>query len=162
MRVQLKIKNPDLIETYRRIMPTTYFLVLMTLSVLAHFIIPIHKLFYPPVTYTGFILLILGIILNIWTDRLFKVNNTTVKPHLDPNTLITSGPFKVSRHPMYLGMTLTLLGVAVIQGTVISFIFPVIFVVLMEILFIPLEESKLKSSFGQNYLDYLKKVRKWV
>jgi len=149
-------------ETCRCIMPTTYFLVLMTLSILAHFIIPLRKLFYPPVTYTGFILLISGIILNIWTDRLFKVNNTTVKPHLDPNSLITSGPFKVSRHPMYLGMTLALLGVAVIHGTVISFIFPVIFVILMNILFIPLEESKLKRLFGQKYLDYMKKVRKWI
>ena len=143
-------------------MPTTYFLTLMALSIFSHFYIPLGKLFYYPVTYIGYLPLVSGITLNLWTDRLFKVNDTTVKPHLDPNVLIKSGPFKVSRHPMYLGMALVLLGVAVIHGTIISFIYPIIFTVLMEILFIPVEESNLMRLFGQEYLDYMKKVRKWV
>ncbi len=142
-------------------MPTTYFLILMALSIFSHFYIPLSKLFYYPVTYIGYLPLVSGITLNLWTDRLFKVNDTTVKPHLDPNVLITSGPFKVSRHPMYLGMALVLLGVAVIHGTIISFIYPIIFILLMEILFIPVEESNLMRLFGQEYLDYMKKVRKW-
>jgi len=143
-------------------MPTTYFLTLMALSIFSHFFIPLGKLLYYPVTHIGYLLLISGITLNLWTDRLFKVNDTTVKPHLEPNALITSGPFRVSRHPMYLGMALVLLGVALIHGTLISFLYPVIFIVLMEILFIPVEESNLKRLFGEDYLDYMKKVRKWA
>jgi protein-S-isoprenylcysteine O-methyltransferase Ste14 len=143
-------------------MPTNYFLALMALSILSHFFIPLGKLLYYPVTYIGYLPLISGITLNLWTDRLFKVNDTTVKPHLNPKVLITSGPFRVSRHPMYLGMALVLLGVAVIHGTIISFIYPIIFIVLMEILFIPLEESNLIRLFKQDYLDYMKKVRKWA
>lgn len=157
----MKIKKSKPIETLRRVMPTTYFLILMALSIFSHFYIPLSKLFYYPVTYIGYLPLVSGITLNLWTDRLFKVNDTTVKPHLDPNVLITSGPFKVSRHPMYLGMALVLLGVAVIHGTIISFIYPIIFILLMEILFIPVEESNLMRLFGQEYLDYMKKVRKW-
>jgi protein-S-isoprenylcysteine O-methyltransferase Ste14 len=143
-------------------MPTNYFLALMALSIISHFFIPLGKLLYYPVTYVGYLLLITGITLNLWTDRLFKENETTVKPHLEPAAFITSGPFRVSRHPMYLGMALVLLGVAVIHGTIISFLYPVIFVMLMEALFIPVEETNLKRVFGKDYLDYQKKVRKWA
>jgi protein-S-isoprenylcysteine O-methyltransferase Ste14 len=134
----------------------------MVLSIFSHFFIPLRKLLYYPVTYIGYLPLASGIIINLWTDRLFKVNDITVKPYLEPNVLIISGPFRVSRHPMYLGMALILLGVAVIHGTIIWFLYPAIFIILMVILFIPVEESNLKRLFEKDYLDYLKKVRKWA
>jgi len=100
--------------------------------------------------------------MNLWTDKLFKQHATTVKPHLIPSILITSGPFSVSRHPMYLGMTSVLLGVAVIHGTISGFISPVIFVVFMDVLFISVEEKNLRGVFGTRYADYMRKVRRWI
>jgi len=146
----------------KRIMPTTYFIVLMVLSIGLHFIFPIKKVLYPPFTYLGFIFILFGIILNLWTDRLFKNMNTTVKPFEYPTDLITSGPFRISRHPMYLGMASVLLGMAVIHGTIITFLFPILFMIIMELLFIPFEEENLETIFGNKYLDYKKKVRRWM
>ena len=145
-----------------KIMPTTYFIILMALSIGMHFLYPIKKILYPPFTYFGFILIVTGIIINLWTDQLFKKVNTTVKPFKDPKVFLTSGPFRISRHPMYLGMTSILLGVSIIHGTISTLLFPIVFVILMEFLFIPFEEKNLDRVFGLEYSDYKKKVRRWI
>jgi protein-S-isoprenylcysteine O-methyltransferase Ste14 len=145
-----------------RIMPTKYFVVFLVLSIGLHFLYPIYKILYPPFTYFGFLLILIGIVFNLWTDQLFKKSNTTVKPFKDPTILFLSGPFRVSRHPMYLGMALILLGAALIHGTVITFLFPLLFIGIMESQFIPFEEQNLERIFGTEYINYMKKVRRWV
>lgn len=143
-------------------MPPVYFIIFLVLSIILHFVFPIEKFIYVPYTYTGFLLIVFGGILNLWSDSLFKKSKTTVKPHEKPTSLEVSGPFRISRHPMYLGMAAILLGLAVLHGTLITFIFPIIFIILMETIFIPMEEKNLEKSFGKKYLNYKKKVRRWI
>ena len=143
-------------------MPPTYFIVLLFSSIGLHFLFPVMRLISLPYNYLGILIIIFGIILNLWTDSLFKKRQTTVKPHEMPNFFISSGPFRISRHPMYLGMTLILLGVAVFFGSLISFVFPIIFVMIIEKLFIPMEEKNLEKEFGDKYIAYKKRVRKWI
>ena len=145
-----------------RVMPPTYFIIFLALSIVLHFIFPIKKVIFPPYTYVGFVFIAFGAVLNIWSDSLFKKKKTTVKPFEKPKELVISGPFRISRHPMYLGMMVILLGVAIIHGTIITFVFPVVFVILMEMLFIPFEEQNCEKIFGKKYLEYKKKVRRWI
>jgi protein-S-isoprenylcysteine O-methyltransferase Ste14 len=63
---------------------------------------------------------------------------------------------------MYLGMASVLLGVAVNHGTIVTFVFPILFIVLMEMLFIPMEEAILIQRYENEYRDYMKKVRRWL
>ena len=98
----------------------------------------------------------------IWADSLFKKSGTTIIPYEIPTSLVTSGPFRISRQPIYLGMTTILLGETILLGSFITFILPVIFAILMEIIFIPMEEKNLEIVFGEKYLDYKKKVRRWI
>jgi protein-S-isoprenylcysteine O-methyltransferase Ste14 len=146
----------------RRIMPTTYFIILLLLSIGFHLVFPLFKFIFSPYNYLGFGLIIFGIIINLWTDSLFKKKQTTVKPYEMPNFFVTSGPFKLSRHPMYLGMMSILLGVAIFLGSLITFAFPIIFIIIMEKLFIPLEEKNLEKKFCNQYIDYKKRVRRWI
>ena len=142
------------------IMPPTYFILTLIASVALHFAYPMDRVLnFPKI---GFSLFLFGVILNLWTDKLFKEGETTVKPFEDPSLLITSGPFRFSRHPMYLGMASILLGIAFILGTVVAFVYPFLFVVTMEIMFILYEESDLERVFGDEYLDYRRRVRRWV
>ena len=143
-------------------MPTTYFIILLLLFIGFHFVFPLLKFIFSPYNYLGFGLIIFGIIMNLWTDLLFKKKQTTVKPYEMPNFFVTSGPFKLSRHPMYLGMMSILLGVAIFLGSLITFAFPIIFIMIMEKLFIPLEEKNLKNKFGNQYVDYKRRVRRWI
>jgi len=69
-----------------------------------HFAFPIKKIVAFPYSLLGIPLIIVGGGLNVWADSLFKKHRTTVKPHESPTALVTSGPFRLSRHPMYLGI----------------------------------------------------------
>jgi protein-S-isoprenylcysteine O-methyltransferase Ste14 len=100
--------------------------------------------------------------MNLWADALFKKRNTSVKPHELPNSLEVSGPFRISRHPMYLGMAAILVGLAVLLGSLITFAVPVLFILVMELLFIPMEDRNLEQAFGAEYQAYKKRVRRWI
>jgi len=146
----------------KKILPPTYFCILLVLSVIFHFIVPVLKLIPGPYNYVGIVLIGLGIWIDIWADALFKKIETTVKPHEMPSFLETSGPFRISRHPMYLGMAGVLFGVAVVLGSLITFAFPVLFIIIMEALFIPVEEKNVEKAFGKRFLEYKKRVRRWI
>jgi len=140
----------------------TYFFIFLLLTIGLHFVLPLIQLIYAPYKYIGILLLVIGIWLNIWADGLFKKKNTTVKPFEKSSALILEGPFRFSRHPMYLGMVIALLGVAIILGSLITFLVPIAFFITMQIVFIRHEEKALEQTFGQEYLDYKKRVRSWL
>ncbi|MFH0970745.1 MAG: isoprenylcysteine carboxylmethyltransferase family protein [Candidatus Diapherotrites archaeon] len=145
-----------------KVMPPSYFVLTLILIIGTHLMFPITLVISPPYSYSGIILVVFGIIMNLWADSLFKKMKTTVKPNESPTSMITSDPFKISRHPMYCGMAAILLGVAVFLGSIAPFVFPVAFIILMEIGFIAQEEKKMATIFGSKYLDYKRKVRRWV
>ena len=74
--------------------------------------------------------------MNLWADRIFKDQKTTVKPDEKPTSLIDYGPFKISRNPMYLGMAIILIGTGIILGSISSFSGFVLFILAMEFYFI--------------------------
>jgi len=144
------------------ILPPTYFLTLLLIEPLLHFIFPITKLIFYPWNLIGLFPVIFGIVLNLWADSVFKREKTTVKPFEKPVTLITKGPFLFSRHPMYLGFVLILLGLAILLGSTSPFLAPIVMFIVLEIKFIPYEEKNLEVTFGQKYINYKDKVRKWL
>lgn len=148
-------------ENKPSLMPTAYFLIMLIFSIILHFLFPIQKIIPFPFNLSGIIPLIFGIYLNIWTDALFKKRETAVKPHEKPECLICEGPFRISRHPMYLGMVASLIGVDIILASLTPFITPVIFIIYMESIFIPLEEDILEREFGEEYREYRRNVRRW-
>jgi len=143
-------------------MPPTYFIILLLLSIGFHFVFPIFKFVFSPYNYLGIIFIVFGIIINLWTDSIFKKKQTTVKPHETPNFFVNKGPFKISRHPMYLGMASILIGESIILGALISFVFPIIFITIINYAFIPMEEKNLEEMFTKEYIKYRNKVRKWI
>ena len=123
---------------------------------------PVMQIINFPYNWLGFLFLVIGGILNIWADQIFKKSQTTIKPDEKPTTFIQTGPFKISRNPMYLGVTSLLIGIGFILGSVTSVSGFILFIVLMGIIFIPEEEKNLLAQFGEEYETYQKKVRRWV
>ena len=146
----------------RKIMPPSYFYLFLIALLITHFVFSIVHWIPSPFRYIGIVPILFGIILNLWTDHLFKKLSTTVKSHELPSTLIVVGPFNISRHPMYVGMLSILLGTAIICGTILTLLYPILFIIFMEMLFIPLEEKNLIKQFGEKYLQYKKRTRRWI
>jgi len=146
----------------RKILPPTYFHLGILLIILIHFIFPIKKIIFYPYNLIGILLIFLGIILNVWAWLPFTKYKTTQNPFKTPNKFVTKGIYKITRNPMYLGMFLILLGIAVLLGSLTPFIFPIAFFVIIEILFIPVEEKNMEKQFRKQYLGYKNKVRRWI
>ena len=145
-----------------KILPPTYFYSFLGLSIILRFIFPIKQVIFLPWSYLGSLPIIFGIYLNIWADRLFKQHKTTENPFKTPSSLVISGPFKISRHPMYLGLITILFGISLILGSIITFLFPILFFLLIDFLFIPYEEKNMEKIFKNEYKTYKKKVRRWI
>lgn len=89
---------------------------------------------------------------------------TTVNP-LAPEKaekLVVRGLYKLSRNPMYLGMAAIIVGIVLLLAEAANFGFAALFVILMNVLQIGPEEAALERKFGKDYLDYKKRVRRWI
>ncbi len=145
-----------------KIMPPNYFMIMVVLNIILHYVFPIKKVVSLPYNYLGILLIVLGIYFNLHVYFVYKKEKNTMKPNEVPQVLITSGVFKISRNPIYLGMALILFGEAILLGSIITFLFPLLFIIMTNIWTIPLEEKNLEKKFGRKYLDYKRKVRKWI
>ena len=109
-------------------------------------------------------LMILGLTIFVSAVKSFRIQKTTVNP-LDPkqaSSLVTSGIFKLSRNPMYLGMLIILLSMSFkfnLIGGLITSIFFYIFITKFQI--IP-EEAAMNELFGNEFIDYCKKTKRWI
>ena len=114
-----------------------------------------------PWNYLGFFLMILGLSFVRKIQQLFKTENTEIHTFKTPKKLITIDLFRFSRNPIYLGFFLALLGWAIVLGNAAAFDGAFLFFVIAHFWYIPFEENKMETEFGQDYLDYKRKVRRW-
>jgi protein-S-isoprenylcysteine O-methyltransferase Ste14 len=149
-------------QAMKRLMPPTYLGLSIVLMVLLHFVFPVTRIMGFPWNLLGLGPLISGIAINLIADRAFKTRGTTVKPFEASSALVTEGVFRLSRHPMYFGFVLVLLGIAVLVGSLTPFAVVVAFGVLMDRVFIPAEEAAMETTFGTAWLGYKAKVRRWI
>jgi protein-S-isoprenylcysteine O-methyltransferase Ste14 len=145
-----------------KLLPPTYFYIAVVLILVLHFLLPVAQVLHSPWRYLGIIPLILGSTLNILADQAFKRHETTVKPFEESTYLVTDGVFRLSRNPMYLGFVLLLAGIAILLGSATPWIGVVVFPFLMENRFIRTEEAMLGARFGDSWLEYKRRVRRWL
>ena len=141
--------------------PTCLFIAIVAMAAL-HFLAPAVKLISFPWTLSGIVPFAVGIVLNLLADRAFKIRRTTVKPFKESSALVTGGVFRITRHPMYLGFVMILIGIALFMGSVTPFGVALVFAVLMDVKFIRIEERMLEEKFGELWLKYRREVRRWI
>ncbi len=110
------------------------------------------------------LILLIGIFILINPVFKFIKSKTTVNPikFKKVNKLVTSGIYKYSRNPMYLGMILIIISTTVIYLNYYSIITPLIFYFWINRFQIKREEVFLKEKFGKEYLLYSSKTRRWI
>jgi len=143
-------------------LPPTYLLVSIAAMVVLHFLLPVTTIIPLPWNVIGIIPLALGIAINIVADSALHQASTTVKPFEESTALVTSGAYRISRHPMYLGFVLILIGVAILLGSLSPCVVILIFAALMDQIFIKVEERMLEARFGGEWQAYKLKIRRWI
>lgn len=110
------------------------------------------------------VILFIAVIIGVYAVINFKQHKTTVNPVKieQASTVVDSGIFAYSRNPMYLAMLLALLAGVVYSENVLTLISVVAFFGYITRFQIIPEERMLKKLFGQNYVDYCQKVRRWL
>jgi protein-S-isoprenylcysteine O-methyltransferase Ste14 len=157
------MKEKDI--TQRKRNPAVTFLEIMIViggPILCHFLLPLAKVVTGFWRLSGIIAMIVGLILANSGAGEFRKAKTGFQLQTGGSSLVTSGPFRYSRNPMYLGMLLWLTGLALLLGSLITFVFPLLFFVLANFLLIPPEEKKLQQTFGEQFISYRQHVRRWL
>ena len=105
----------------------------------------------------------LGVALSFAAAGLFRREGTELQPTSPSNAkLVTSGPFRLTRNPMYLGLVIASLGIAIAIGAWPMFLAPVATFATANWVHIPFEEQKRRRQFGAAYDDYRRRVRRWL
>ncbi len=146
----------------RRVLPPVWLLLALAASFALDRWVPILRLVPKPWNYLGFVPLALGAFMSIGAAGTFRKAGTPVVPFEKSTTLVTGGWFRMTRNPMYLGLTLILAGVALIDGTLGAFLPLPVFVGILHFRFIRAEERFLEGIFGERYRSYRTQVRRWI
>ena len=112
--------------------------------------------------YWGLGLAIIGIIFIIYTFNIFQKAETNIKPWEPTTNIITTGIYAWSRNPIYLAFNLFPIGLGIFFDNLwvlLSFL-PAAFIIYH--IAIKKEEKYLEDKFGEEYLDYKNKVRRWI
>jgi protein-S-isoprenylcysteine O-methyltransferase Ste14 len=112
--------------------------------------------------FPGWILVALGVILAGWGMVTFRRARTAIHPHRSASQLVTNGPYRFTRNPMYTGLTLAYLGGAALLDSAWPIILlPIVLIVLVRGVILR-EEAYLSQAFSADYAAYTARVRRWL
>jgi protein-S-isoprenylcysteine O-methyltransferase Ste14 len=126
--------------------------------------VPVLRWIGGPWNEIGWALITMGLGVDFWAVVSFVRERTTVNPvHPDRTSrLVVSGLYRLSRNPMYLGLVLSLCGWAWLLGSPICLGLVWLFARVLVIVQIAPEEAALREKFGDTYLNYSKRVNRWI
>jgi len=141
--------------------PALYGIGLLAVLVLRGFWpLPISESILP--FWLGLCLLALGSALGLWAQTIFRAVGTNVNPSLPTTAIVTSGPFRISRNPMYLALDLLFLGLTLAINSYWGLVALVLLLPLLHYGVVLREERYLERKFGESYLHYKGRVRRYL
>lgn len=146
----------------RCLLPPSLFLICLLLALALHLLAPGARWLPAPWNLAGLALVPVGLWLLIRGSRLFARRGTNIDTFLDPDVLVTDGPFRVTRNPMYLGFVLVLGGGCLALGTLLPLLSLALFVAVVDRWYIPFEERACAARFGEAYRAYQARTRRWL
>ena len=134
-------------------------LVLITLAL--HFMLPEERTVGWE-QFIGLLFVAAGVGVMCFAAAIFTARDTTKNPQGDPTAFVVLSPYTWTRNPMYLGLATTLFGLAIFFGSIVMLLAPVVFFAVIDRMVIPREEETMERLFGQDYRDYMYRVRRWI
>jgi protein-S-isoprenylcysteine O-methyltransferase Ste14 len=153
------VSDPD--TSGVRVPPPLFYIAGFAVGIALELAIPIDR---PPLAITLIGALICGVLwlaLDGAAMLFFRRAGTSMVPFNPTTALVTTGPYRFSRNPMYLGMAFLYVALALAFGVIWALIVLPFVIAAVDQLVVALEEGYLVRKFGQPYCDYMARVRRW-
>ena len=145
-----------------RFYPPVLLLMAVVLMVALHYVLPVARWLAWPWRALGALPIAVAVLVGFWGAVQFRRHDTTIIPFEQSTALIAEGPYRYSRNPLYISMTLILVGLWILLGSLSPVVVVPLFVWWISSRFIANEERHLEAQFGRTYLEYKTKVRRWL
>ena len=142
--------------------PPRMVMLLLALATVVHVALPALRVELFSSSVLAICAAVAGFAIMMWAWWLFQKAETAICPTEQSSALVTAGIFRVTRHPMYLGMIMMMAGAALWFGTLPYYLASAVFFLVINQIFCPFEEKKMDETFGEEYFSYRTKVRRWV
>ena len=146
----------------KNIHPPVLTLIHLAIAYVAKWAIPIPLVLPDAVRTLGYTLVVIGFLLGVAAFVEFYKAHTTLNPHGSVRKLVTSGIYRFTRNPIYLGFALMLAGFPLFSGTVWGALLVPVLIVNLNNLVIQREEAYLEKKFGDEYARFKSRVRRWL
>lgn len=110
----------------------------------------------------GIACLVLGLAIHLSAALTLRRAKTSPKPWRPTTAVVTAGPYRFTRNPIYVGFSLIYIGVGFWANTVWPFLLLPLILLVMQFGVIAREEVYLQRIFGDEYLEYKRRVRRWL
>ena len=144
------------------ILPPLLYGAAFVIGLLLHLVFPLHLLPMTLARGIGVVCVLVSLPLAIATFRALARAHTPVDPLQPTTALVTEGPFRYSRNPIYLALTLLYVGVALLINALWILLLVVPAVLVLRNGVIAREEAYLTRKFGDAYRQYTAQVRRWL
>ena len=134
---------------------------LILVTLILHFVLPEERTVGWHLV-IGLLLVAVGAGLSSFAAAIFQARETTKNPYGEPAAFVVQPPYTWTRNPMYLGITTALLGLAIFFGSIVMLLAPIAFFIVIDRMVIPREEETMERLFGEQYVDYKNRVRRWI
>lgn len=152
-----KADNPGVI-----VFPPALYAGTLFAGLLLHFIYPIYFLPRSAAVASGAAIIFAALLIAISAVRAMRRAKTAVNPSQPTTAIVAEGAFRFSRNPIYLSMTLLYFGIALLFNSFWAVLLLPPLIAIVEIGIIRREEIYLKQKFGDEYLRYKGRVRRWL
>lgn len=146
----------------KKLLPPVFLLLCVLMMIFSAIGLPLMRLVHWPFNLAGMVLLSAGLWIAHSGSQLFKIQNTNIHTFRNPDKIVTSGLFEHSRNPMYLGFAFVAFGVALLTGAASAFVIAIFHFIVLDRYYIPFEEERMSTNFGQEYEEYKARVRRWM
>jgi len=146
----------------RRILPPVWFFAAIVLMAALDWFAPLYRWHSETLRWLGGAFVVAGLALTVAGARLFARRGTAIKPFEESSVLVTSGPYRFTRNPMYAGLIAMLIGVALLLEAASPLVVVPIFAWIIATRFVAVEERMLGERFGAAYAEYRARVRRWL
>lgn len=138
------------------------FVAVLLVGVLLSLIFPVNFLPRVVAVVVGAVCFLLPFVLGFAALGAMRRARTSVNPYRPTTALLTEGPFRLSRNPMYLGMVIQYVGLALLFNALWAIALLPLALVVVHFTVIKREERYLEQKFGEEYRVYKASVRRWL